>query len=292
MHAISRTAFLTFGTSFLVLMVFLGAALHFDIFPLEQISELIAHFSFIGYSIPELIGLGQVGSYRELTYALKMIFVITGLYVSIFTIGVSFLPSFRLQLKALSFGISIPPFVILFNFWVYFISDERDILREDKILLYLFTIIVYSFSVTLMWYGLHVRRKSPSFDSANDINPMRSHLIQKSIPTAEELSRDMVTKTQGVQDTEKETLDPETKSSDPEEVLGAESKGGETDEQHTVSDSVSAEPNQADEATGRAAVEKEAINAEEDSKEEALKNQKMDHSAQDLIEEKREEEVS
>ena len=149
-----KNRFLTFGTSFLVLMVFLGAALHFDIFPLEQISELIAQFSFIGYSIPELIGLGKVGSYRELTYALKMIFVITGLYVSIFTIGVSFLPSFRLQLKALSFGISIPPFVILFNFWVYFISDERDILREDKILLYLFTIIVYSFSVTLMWYGL------------------------------------------------------------------------------------------------------------------------------------------
>ena len=55
MHAISRTAFLTFGTSFLVLMVFLGAALHFDIFPLEQISELIAQFSFIGYSIPCLL---------------------------------------------------------------------------------------------------------------------------------------------------------------------------------------------------------------------------------------------
>ena len=55
---------------------------------------------------------------------------------------------------------------------------NADILREDKILLYLFTIFVYSFSVTLMWYGLHVRRKSPSLDSANDINPVRSHLIQ------------------------------------------------------------------------------------------------------------------
>lgn len=292
MHAISRTAFLTFGTSFLVLMVFLGAALHFDIFPLEQISELIAQFSFIGYSIPELIGLGKVGSYRELTYALKMIFVITGLYVSIFTIGVSFLPSFRLQLKALSFGISIPPFVILFNFWVYFISDERDILREDKILLYLFTIIVYSFSVTLMWYGLHVHRKSPSFDSANDINPLRSHLIQKSIPTAEELSRDMVTKTHGAQDTDKEALDPDTKSKDPEEVLGAESKRGETHEQHMVSDSVSADPDQPDEVTERKTDEKEAATSEEDSQEETLKNQKADHSVQGPGEEKKEEEVT
>ena len=292
MHAISRTAFLTFGTSFLVLLVFLGAALHFDFFPLEQISELIAQFSFIGYSIPELIGLGKVGSYRELTYALKMIFVITGLYVSIFTIGVSFLPSFRLQLKALSFGISIPPFVILFNFWVYFISDERDILREDKILLYLFTIIVYSFSVTLMWYGLHVRRKSPSLDSANDINPMRSHLIQKSIPTAEELSRDMVTKTHGAQDTDKEALDPDTKSKDPEEVLGAESNGGETYEQHTVSDVVSAEPNQANEATERTTLEKETIVTEEDLQEETINNQKADHVVQDLGEEKKEEEIT
>ena len=70
----------------------------------------------------------------------------------------------------------------------------------------------------------HVRRKSLSLDSANDINPMRSHLIQKSIPTAEELSRDMVAKTHGAQDTDKEALDPDTKSKDPEEVLGAESK--------------------------------------------------------------------
>ena len=291
MHAISRTAFLTFGTSFLVLMVFLGAALHFDIFPLQQISELIAHFSFLGYSIPELLGVGKVGSYRELTEALKMIFVVTGLFVSISTIGISFLPSFHLQLKALSFGLSIPPFVILFNFWIYFISDDRDILREDKILLYLFTIIVYSFSVILMWYGLHVRRKSPSLGSANDINPMRSHLIQKSIPTAEELSREMVTKTQSAKDTEKEALDPGTKSNDPEEVLGAEPREEETQEQHTVSDSVSAEPNQAEEATERTAVEKEAIVTQEDLQKETVNNQKADHSVQDPGEEKMEDEA-
>ena len=51
---------------------------------------------------------------------------------------------------------------------------------------------------------------------------MRSHLIQKSIPTAEELSRDMVTKTQSIQNTDKEALDPETKSNDSVEVLGGE----------------------------------------------------------------------
>ena len=130
MHTISRTAFLTFGTSFLVLMVFLGAALHFDIFPLQQISELIAQFSFLGYSIPELLGVGKVASYRELTDALKMIFVIMGLFVSISTIGISFLPSFHLQLKALSFGLSIPPFVILFNFWIYF--NKMDLVGYEE----------------------------------------------------------------------------------------------------------------------------------------------------------------
>ena len=72
MHTISRTAFLTFGTSFLVLMVLLGAALHFDIFPLQQISELIAQFSFLGYSIPELLEWVKL-PLRELTDALKMI---------------------------------------------------------------------------------------------------------------------------------------------------------------------------------------------------------------------------
>ena len=39
---------------------------------------------------------------------------------------------FRLQLKALSFGLSILPFHSPFSFLGLFISDERDILREDK----------------------------------------------------------------------------------------------------------------------------------------------------------------
>jgi hypothetical protein len=121
---------------------------------------------------------------------------------------------------------------------------------------------------------------------------MRSHLIQKSIPTAEELSRDMVAKTHGAQDTDKEALDPDTKSNDPEEVLEAESMAGETHEQHMVSDAVSADPDQPGEVTERKTDEKEAIVTEEDSQEETVNNQKADHSDQDPGEEKKEEEVT
>jgi len=101
-----------------------------------------------------------------------------------------------------------------------------------------------------------------------------------------------VTKTHGAQDTDKEALDPDTKSKDPEEVLGAESKRGETHEQHMVSDAVSADPDQTDEVTERKTVEKEAIVTEEDLQEETVNNQKADHSVQGPGEEKKEEEVT
>jgi hypothetical protein len=277
MHAISRTAFLTFGTSFLVLMVFLGAALHFDIFPLQQISEIIAQFSFIGYSIPELIGLGMVGSYSELTYALKMFFLIAGLFVSIFTIGISFLPSVRLQLKVLSLGLSIPSFIILFNFWIYFISDDRDILREDKIMLYLVTIIIYSFSVTLMWYGLHVRRVSAPVTPPNEINPMRSHMIQKSIPTAEELSKDMVMKTQSNQSTEIEVSTVEVEPNNPQESLNDLPEAKEIDEVSLPNSSSNTETVAISEEQEDGSLNGAVDSSEVASEEETLSSEKLDH---------------
>ena len=97
----------------------------------------------------------------------------------------------------------------------------------------------------------------------------------------------MVTKTQSIQATEKDALDPETKSNDSEEVLGAKPEGEETQEHHSVSDSLSAEPDQSDEETEKTTDEKEAVTAEEYSLEETMKNQKADHSDQDLNEEKR-----
>ena len=274
MHAISRIAFLTIGTCFLVLIVLLWAAIHFDVFPLQHISELMAQFSFIGYSIPELLGMGKVGSYRELTYAIKMIFVVAGLFGSISLIGVRFLPSFRLQLKVLSFGLSIPLFVILFNFWIYFISDDRDILRDDKIMLYLFTIIVYSISVFLLWYGLHVRRASALPDTEQEINPMRSHMIQKSIPSADELSQDIATKIQSNQSTEIDVSTLEKDLHKSPEILDTESQGIDKDEGVTGIESPSPELEQVSEATDRATSNNEDISAHEESEDRGERNDK------------------
>jgi len=55
---------------------------------------------------------------------------------------------------------------------------------------------------------------------------------------------------------------------------------------------VSADPDQPDEVTERKTVEKEAIVTEEDSREETINNQKVDHSVQDSGEENKEEEVT
>ena len=174
----------------LFLMVFLGAALHFDVLPFEHFVKDITQFVFIGYTIPEILGMGKVASYTELTFALKLVLVIGGLFTSLYLMAISSLGSSRLQFKALSFGISIPLFLLLFQFWTSFVDDDRILLRGDKMALFSFTLIVYLISVFLMWYGLHVRRVNPVQELGSSINPIRLHAIQSSIPSAEELSRE------------------------------------------------------------------------------------------------------
>jgi hypothetical protein len=188
MYPLTRTIFLTLGSCMLFLMVFLGAALHFDVLPFEYLVSDITQFVFIGYTIPEILGMGKIASYKELTVTLKLVLVIGGLFASFYLIGISFLSSSRLQFKALSFGISIPLFLLLFQFWTSFVNDDRILLREDKLTLFSCTLIVYLISVLLMWYGLHVRRVSPTYDMRSSISPIRLHAIQNSIPSAEELS--------------------------------------------------------------------------------------------------------
>jgi len=188
MYPLSRIIFLTLGSCMLFLMVFLGAALHFDVLPFEHFVRDITQFVFIGYTIPEIFGMGKIASYKELTVTLKLVLAIGGLFASFYLIGISFLGSSRLQFKALSFGISIPLFLLLFQFWTSFVNDDRILLREDKLTLFSCTLIVYLISVLLMWYGLHVRRVSPTYDMRSSISPIRLHAIQKSIPSAEELS--------------------------------------------------------------------------------------------------------
>jgi len=188
MYPFSRIIFLTLGSCILFLMVFLGAVLHFDLLPFEHFVKDITQFVFIGYTIPEILGMGKVASYTELTFALKLVWVIGGLFASLYLMAISFLGSTRLQFKALSFGISIPLFLLLFQFWTSFVNDDRILLRGDKMALFSFTLIIYLISVFLMWYGLHVRRVKPVQELRSSINPIRLHAIQSSIPSAEELS--------------------------------------------------------------------------------------------------------
>ena len=68
----------------LFLMVFLGAALHFDVLPFEHFVRDITQFVFIGYTIPEIFGMGKIASYKELTVALKLVLAIGGLFASFY----------------------------------------------------------------------------------------------------------------------------------------------------------------------------------------------------------------
>ena len=206
----------------LFLMVFFGAALHFDFLPFEHLVKDITQFVFIGYTIPEILGVGKIASYQELTFALKLVLATGSLFASFYLIGISFLRSSRLQLKALSFGISIPLFLLLFQFWTSFVNDDRMLLREDKMTLFSFTLIVYLVSVFLMWYGLHVRRVNPVQELDSTINPIRHHAIQSSIPSAEELSREISDK--HAPDVTEDALGSE-REEEPEMLLEEEEEG-------------------------------------------------------------------
>ena len=160
MHALSKALFFTAGAVGLLVLAFMGAVIEFNALSLENFTQVLVEFRFMGYSVSEILGLGKPDTVADHLLRLK---VGLGAYIglgSFCLIITSFLPSQRIQIKFLSFAISIPLIALLFSFWFRFIHDDNTVTREDKLSLFTVTLFTYPGAVCILWYGLHIKRKS------------------------------------------------------------------------------------------------------------------------------------
>jgi hypothetical protein len=161
MHALSKALFFSTGSVGLFTLVFFGAVVEFNTLSLKHFTQAMIEFTFMGYSLPEILWLGKPDSIADHLFKLKVgIGLIIGLGSLAFLI-ISFLPSTRIQFKFCSFAISLPLISVLLGFWIKFIHDDRTVLREEKMSLFSITLVSYPSAVLILWYGLHLRKRSP-----------------------------------------------------------------------------------------------------------------------------------
>ena len=159
MYALSKAIFFSTGAVGLLVLFLLGSILEFHAFSLEHFTESLVNFRFMDYTLAEMLGLGKPESLVDHLTKLKYGLVTYLGAFSIVLMVISFLPSLGIQLKVLSFAISIPALALLLGFWVRFIYDDNLVSRSEKTDLFIVTILAYPSSVFLLWYGLHVKRK-------------------------------------------------------------------------------------------------------------------------------------
>ncbi len=152
MQALCKTLFFTSGAVFLLVLVFLWSALHFDLLSLNHFINDLISYRFVGYTLPEALNIKADWEVGEGVRQMKILF--TGIIGagSLYLIFISYLPCFRLQMKFLSFALSLPLFVLLFAFWERLMQDDKVILSQEKGGLFLFTVSLYSVAVFCLWY--------------------------------------------------------------------------------------------------------------------------------------------
>ena len=205
MHALSKALFFSSGAVGLLTLVFFGAVIEFNALSLEHFTQVMIEFRFMDYSLPEILGLGQPDSIADHLFKLKVgLGLIIG-FGSLTLIIISFLPSPRMQFKLCSFAISLPLLGVLFGFWIKFIHDDRTVSREEKMGLFSITLFSYPSAVFILWYGLHVKRRSPHV-----LNDSKYISFQPRVPPADtSTSKDTA---------EKLVIDAEKTESDESEI--------------------------------------------------------------------------
>ena len=59
MHALSKALFFTAGAVGLLVLAFMGAVIEFNALSLENFTQVLVEFRFMGYSVSEILGLGK-----------------------------------------------------------------------------------------------------------------------------------------------------------------------------------------------------------------------------------------
>ena len=181
MHSLCKTLFFTSGSVGLLLMVFIWSALHYGLFPLNHLIEALLQHKFAGYTLPEYFFMPEQVSAGERIHYLKIILTILVSAGSTYLIFLSYLPKVSLQIRSLSFAISIHLLTLLGLFWFCLIEGNEVIDKQERLAIFIFTAVTYLAGIFSLWYALRPKRKL--------VQDFVASKIPNSLPTASETKK-------------------------------------------------------------------------------------------------------
>ena len=159
MHSLCKTLFFTSGSVGLLLMVFIWSALHYGLFSLNHLLEALLQHKFAGYTLPEYFFMPeQIGAGERIHY-LKIILTILVSAGSTYLIFLSYLSKVSLQIRSLSFAISIHLLTFLGLFWFCLIEGNEVIDKQERLAIFVFTAVTYLSGIFSLWYAVRPKRK-------------------------------------------------------------------------------------------------------------------------------------
>ena len=133
---------------------------------------------FAGYTLPEYFFMPEQISAGERIHYLKLILTILVSAGSTYLIFLSYLPKVSLQIRSLSFAISIHLLTFLGLFWFCLIEGNEVIDKQERLAIFVFTAVTYLAGIFSLWYALRPKRKL--------VQDFAVSKIQNSLPTASE----------------------------------------------------------------------------------------------------------
>ena len=154
MQTFGKYLFLTLGCSLLFLILVFWLVLYQEIVTLDHLVTQLADFRFVGYNIAEIMGFPDPSQVGEAIFRLKVYLLVIGVLSAFLFIGVSYLGSFRKQIKISALWIAFLGFFMVFGFWSKLIDDEKIIGDSDQSILLGFTLLTYLPSSLFLWLGI------------------------------------------------------------------------------------------------------------------------------------------
>ena len=114
---------------------------------------------FAGYTLPEYFLMPEKIGAGERIHYLKIILTILVSAGSTYLIFLSYLPKVSLQIRSLSFAISIHLLTFLGLFWFCLIEGNEVIDKQERLAIFVFTAVTYLSGIFSLWYAIRPKRK-------------------------------------------------------------------------------------------------------------------------------------
>ena len=114
---------------------------------------------FAGYTLPEYFFMPEQLGAGERIHYLKIILTILVSAGSTYLIFLSYLPKVSLQIRSLSFAISIHLLTFLGLFWFCLIEGNEVIDKQERLAIFVFTAVTYLSGIFSLWYAIRPKRK-------------------------------------------------------------------------------------------------------------------------------------